>query len=128
MKKLFSLIFVFLVLTGCAFVGFSPYESNNVFVGEGGTKEMVEGMELWTQGEPPRKYKLLGVIEDERADGPTARASYHHDIVKKARNVGGDALIQLSEKSKIEGYVINFESSSDFRKNRSLFAVIKYVD
>jgi hypothetical protein len=128
MKKIFLLTLAFLVLTGCALVNFTPYESDTVFVGKGGTKEIVEGMELWTQGEPPRKYKLLGVIEDERTDGPSARDSFHKDIVKWARNSGGDAIIQLSEESKIEGYDINFESSSEFRTNRSLFAVIKYVE
>ena len=128
MKKLFFLIFVLLVLTGCASTKYSAYEGDNVFVGEGGTKEMVEGIELWKQGEPPRKYKLLGVIEDERTDGPIARAAFHKDIAKKARDSGGDAIILLSEKSQIEGYNIDFDSSSEYRTNKSLFAVIKYVE
>jgi hypothetical protein len=37
--------------------------------GHGGTRKVVDGMDVWTHGDPPRPFKLLGIIEDERPGG-----------------------------------------------------------
>ena len=65
--------------------------------GVGGTKVIVEGMEFWDNGEPPRKYMVLGIIEDERPGGPISMANLKGDVVQKAKEVAGDAVIQLNK-------------------------------
>ena len=32
-----------------------------------GTRKVVDGVDIWTAGEPPRKYQVLGIINDERS-------------------------------------------------------------
>lgn len=63
----FLLAGLFLVIVGCATTEFKPFEAKvNAFEGSGGTKTIVAEMEVWDNGEPPRKFSVLGIIEDER--------------------------------------------------------------
>ena len=51
-----------LVVTGCA-TEYKVYEGrNNVIEGKGGTKIVVDGMEIWDNGDPPRTYQVLNAI------------------------------------------------------------------
>jgi hypothetical protein len=134
-----------LAVTGCATTEFKPFEAKvNSYEGKGGTKTIVEGMELWDNGDPPRTYKVLGIIEDRRGSGLIPMASLQSDIVQKAKEVGGDAVIQLSSQSQITG-MYTTGSASAYRygnsstaygsstsvpigKTMSKFAVIKYLE
>jgi hypothetical protein len=137
-------IFIFALLAGCATTEFKTFEGNNVVVeGNGGTKVVVDGMEIWDNGDPPRKFKLLGIIDDDRPGGIVPMAQLKSDIVKRARQAGGDAVIQLRSQSQIEGYFVTGNASASssgnnvsahgsamaapLRRNVAQFAVIKYV-
>src|SRR5712692_1940434 len=88
MRTLFAFLAVlmFSVVVGCATTEYKPYEAkNNVFEGKGGTKVIVDGMELWDNGDPPRKFKVLGIIDDQRPGGVIPMSQLRSDIVKKAR-------------------------------------------
>ncbi len=147
MKKM-QAVFVGLAistLVACAatteFKAFSAEES--IFVGQGGTKVIVDGMEIWDNGDPPRKFKVLGYIDDERRGG-LPMLQFRGDMVKKARGVGGDAIVQLTSRSQITGYyttdtfttdasgnpVTGLDSSMTMpvRRNVAKFAVIKFLD
>ncbi|MDP3483578.1 MAG: hypothetical protein Q8S05_09760, partial [Sulfuricella sp.] len=116
----------------------------NLFEGKGGTKIVVDGMELWDNGEPPRKFKVLGIIDDERPRGLIPMTQLRSDMVGKARAAGGDAIIQLGSQSQIAGYYTNGSASAygygnsataygssttiPVRRNVAKFAVIKYVE
>jgi hypothetical protein len=105
---------------------------------------MVDGMERWDNGEPPRKFTILGIIDDARPAGPIPMARLRGNMVKRARDAGGDALIQLNSQSHIAGtYTIGSGTGYAFgsmamaqgssvavpvRRNVAKFAVIKYVD
>lgn len=132
-------------VAGCAHTEYQSFESKtNIFEGNGGTKAVVDGMELWDNGEPPRKFKVLGIIEDERPGGLIPMAQLRSDMVKKAREAGGDALIQLGSQSQIAGYYSNGSASAygygnsvnaygssttmAVRRNMAKFAVIKYIE
>lgn len=147
MKKLVTLFVAFVVLfmAGCATTEYKSFEGNaKVFEGMGGTKVVVEGMELWDNGDPPRKFKVLGIIDDERPGGLIPMAQLRSDVVKKAREAGGDAIVQLGSQSKITGYYTSGSASAyaygnsataygssntmPVHRNMSKFAVIKYVD
>ncbi|NCA89992.1 MAG: hypothetical protein EOM92_14065 [Gammaproteobacteria bacterium] len=132
-----------LVVTGCA-TEYKVYEGrNNVIEGKGGTKIVVDGMEIWDNGDPPRTYQVLGVIEDSRSGGLIAQAMHNGDMVSKARAYGGEALIKLSADSEITGYITSSSGSANVygnnisgygttltmpaRRNYTKYAVIKYV-
>jgi hypothetical protein len=132
-------------MTGCATTEFKPFEARvNSYEGKGGTKTIVEGMELWDNGDPPRTYKVLGIIEDRRSSGMLSMASLKSDIVEKAKEVGGDAVIQLSSQSHITGMYSTGSASAygygggataygssttvPVGKTMSKFVVIKYLE
>lgn len=137
-------VLVSLVLAGCQTTEFKQYEGASVQQGSGGTKTVVDGVDIWDNGTPPRRYKVLGIVEDERSGGSLFMASQRSDIAKKARAAGGDAAILISNDSQIQGYVGNMSantygyrgSSSTYgsmnataaTRNFSKFAVIKYLD
>ena len=110
--------------------------------GQGGTKKVVDGMDVWTNGDPPRRFRILGIIDDERPGGLIPMAGLKHDIVKKAREHGGDAVILLSSSSQLAGYytaataqfygnsATSFGSATTvpLTKRTSKFVVIKYLE
>jgi len=101
-------------------------------------------MEVWDNGDPPRRFKVLGIIDDQRPGGIIPMAQLRSDMVKKAREAGGDAIIQLGSQSHIAGYytsgtasAYSYESSTSaygtsttmpVHRNVAKFAIIKYVD
>jgi hypothetical protein len=102
--KAIGLCTALVILTACATTEYKVWEAKaNVVEGNGGTKVMVDGMELWDNGEPPRKFTILGIIDDARPAGPIPMARLRGNMVKRARDAGGDALIQLNSQSHIAG-------------------------
>ncbi|HEU5295770.1 MAG TPA: hypothetical protein VFU71_13395 [Burkholderiaceae bacterium] len=101
-------------------------------------------MEIWDFGDPPRRYKVLGFIDDERPGSAGQMSRLLGDVVRKAREVGGQALIQVRNQSQITGWqsadstaATAFGSSAattgtttamPIRSNRAQFIVIRYVD
>jgi hypothetical protein len=133
------------LLAGCATTEYKAFEGKgNVIEGKGGTKVVVDGMEIWDNGEPPRKFKVLGIIDDERPGGLIPMSQLRSDMVKKAREAGGDAVVQMNSQSQIAGYYTSgsatayaygnsataYGSSTTMpvRRNVAKFAVIKYVE
>lgn len=147
MKKAITVVIVIAasLLAGCATTEYKAYEGKgNVIDGKGGTKVVVDGMEIWDSGEPPRKFKILGIIDDQRPGGLIPMAQLRGDMVKKAREVGGDAIIQLNSDSQIAGYYTSGSASAytynnsaaaygssttmPVRRNFARFAVIEYAE
>lgn len=94
-----------LLLAGCS-TTFRPYEGKtNSYEGVGGTRTTVDGIDIWETGTPPRKYKIIGVIDDKRGGGLIPMLMKDGDIAKKAKEAGGDALIRLSSQSEVTGYI-----------------------
>ena len=147
MKKSTALgmLFALLLLAGCATTEYKAFEGKgNVIDGQGGTKVVVDSMEIWDNGEPPRKFKVLGIIDDERPGGLIPMSQLRSDMVKKAREAGGDAIIQLNSQSQIAGYYTSGSASATaygnrataygssttmpVRRNMAKYAVIKYLE
>jgi hypothetical protein len=135
---------ILLFLSGCASTDYKTFEGRNqVFEGDGGTRVTIEGIDFWENGEPPRKFVLMGIIDDERPGGIIPMARLKKDIAKKAKAQGADAVILLGSGSKIRGYVTNASATTTFSgnsayssgtgvsapilRNSASFAVIKYV-
>ena len=106
MKTFLAFLLVIAIsISGCATTEYKSFEAkDNMFDGKGGTKIVVDGMEMWDNGDPPRKFKVLGIIDDQRPGGLIPMSQLRSDMVKKAREAGGDAVVQLSNQSQIAGY------------------------
>lgn len=142
---LLAVLFGALALTGCATTTYKPFETRGdaIFDGKGGVRAAYDGMEIWDFGDPPRRYKVLGFIDDQRSGGAASMSRLLGDVVKKARDVGGQALIQVRNQSQITGYqaidstaataygssaTTGTTTSMPVRRNTAQFIVIQYVD
>lgn len=140
-----AVVLIGLLLAACAHTEYKEFDGGSAFLeGKGGTKVVVDGMEFWDNGDPPRRYKVIGIIEDERPGGLVPMASLRSDMVSKAKAAGGDAVVQLSSDSQISGFINNGMTmgqyqrgamtsmstgfSAPMRKNVGKFAVVKYLD
>ena len=134
-----------LLCVGCATTEFQAWEGrNSVVQGRGGTKTVVDGMDFWTFGDPPRRFQVLGIIQDERGGGRIPMARLRHDIVQKARESGGNAVILVSSQSQLAGYYTTSDASAysyggygtaygsattiPITRRSSTFVVIRYLD
>jgi hypothetical protein len=142
----FALLFVVTVLVAsCTSTDFQSWEGrNSVVEGRGGTRKVVDGMDVWTYGDPPRRFKVLGIIQDERPGGLVSMAKLKHDIVQKARENGGNAVILVSSASQLAGYYTTANVSTynyggyghgfgsattvPVRRRSSTYIVIRYLD
>src|SRR6266478_4500724 len=105
MHRIVLLFALRLVIAGCRSTDFQAWEGRNPIIeGHGGTRKVVDGVDVWTNGDPPRRFRILGIIDDERPGGIIPMAELKHDVAKKAREHGGDALIVISSSSQLAGY------------------------
>ena len=94
------------VVASCAHVHqqFAAYEGPNAErSGLGGTKITSDGIDFWTTGTPPRRFRVLGILTDTRRNQQFAAASFDSDVAAKVRAVGGDAVVYLSEDKEYVG-------------------------
>ncbi|HEU0048722.1 MAG TPA: hypothetical protein VFQ43_14090, partial [Nitrososphaera sp.] len=64
---------------GCTSTDFQSWEGrSSVVEGHGGTRKIVDGMDVWTHGDPPRRFQELGIIEDDRPGGLIPMARLKH--------------------------------------------------
>lgn len=135
MKKIqyIILVIVALLASGCASTNYKAWEGKNtVFEGQGGTRNTINGIDFWENGDPPRKFQFMGIIEDDRPGGIIPMARLKGDVAREAKAQGADAVIIFSSGSQITGYITSFgtstASSVPLRRNNARFAVIKYLD
>lgn len=93
------------LLIGCASTDYQALESREPLVGQGqaGTRKVVDGVDIWTFGAPPRKYRVLGVVNDTRGAGVLPMAGYYSGIAAKVKQYGGDAAIEVSSQRQYIG-------------------------
>jgi hypothetical protein len=77
-----------------------------------GIRKVVDGVDIWTTGEPPRKYQVLGIINDERLQAPFEMARYYHDIAAKVKKAAGNGAIEAYSNSQITAIVSNSSTTS----------------
>ena len=104
---------------------------NSVVEGRGGAKTVVDGMDVWTYGDPPRRFIVLGIIQDSRPEA-LIPMQQKHDITAKARQTGGDALIKVSSQSQLVGWdtsgsVNAYITTAPVTRHTATLVVIKYL-
>jgi hypothetical protein len=87
---------------------FTAYEGKKAIAeGDGGAKKTVEGIDFWSDGSPPRKFKLLGYITDTRNKsglvGMISMSNLEGSIADVAKKNGGDAVLLLSSEAETLG-------------------------
>jgi hypothetical protein len=127
--------------SSCATTTFKSYEGGGVTQGTGGTRDVIEGIDFWENGTPPRKFRIIGIIDDERPKGIILDQAFKKDVARKARAAGADGVIMLESSSQITGYIGNaqaftnpglgtasvFGTSTPVRQASAKFSAIKYL-
>src|ERR1700690_3346359 len=67
LKSLLSVL-PFLIIASCSSTQFTEYRSDEIIQGQGGAVRTVNGIEIWSDGTPNRKFKIVGVIDDVQND------------------------------------------------------------
>jgi len=101
-----------LVLASCAVYShstFSRWSGPAIFRGTGGTVRSVNGIDIWANGAPDRRFRLLGFLEqanlnDDSALAILANVTSDQSLVADAKKAGGDAIILVSANTQFLGY------------------------
>jgi hypothetical protein len=102
-----SALSVAVSVSGCASTEYTPNEGRRTTVqGKGGERIVVDGMEIWDADGPPRRYEVIGTIDDQRSGGALPLVNWQSSIVRKAREAGGSALVQVRRDSQPAGYYV----------------------
>jgi hypothetical protein len=117
---------------------FHLYETRAPMIkeGQGGERTIVDGIDIWAHGDPPRRYQILGALTDERCNCDALFRKHisvlNNDIAKAAKMAGGDAAILDSEANAItdvysrsfdDGQVQTFADQT----HKSRYLVVKYL-
>jgi hypothetical protein len=116
---------------------FEAYSGPNEFTGQGGTKRTVDGIDIWDSGLPPRRCQLLGFIfqrnvADQSALSVIANIDTEHELVKEAKNLGGDAIVIGPWNTRTVGFNGNVDAYGNFGATETTvsnnrIAVLKYI-
>ena len=106
-----------------AFAGseYSAYQGPDAIrTGTGGSSITKNGIDYWTHGTPPRRYKIVGYLTDRRrVNGLMRKVAGSPSIAKAAKEHGGDAVI-IEDQQRVAA---NLLVSDDV----STLQVIKYM-
>lgn len=132
MRHVIAVALVVALAGGPAIAGndFAAYEGKDaVREGDGGTKVITDGVEFWTTGTPPHRFRVLGVLTDRRGAGLLSGSATGHSVAKHIRSLGGDAAIILGRDTQIKsGMLLNNGMVALARRNTTQLLVIKYED
>lgn len=130
MKKIILVIgALFIVLmTGCATVDYQAYEGAKPMEGTGGTKVVVDGVDFWANGSPPKKFIIIGVVTSEIGSGfgdeSMIRSAVSDEVIKQ----GGNAAIQMTNNTSFNGmFSPNRQIYMATGVKRMQFSIIKYL-
>lgn len=128
------------VLGGCAQTNYQVYEGRTaqIIEGQGGTKEVIDGYEIWDNGDPPRRYQVLGVATVEDFDNVFGNQRLRSAIVDEIKKAGGDAAIVQDGWSQGQGMAVGTAFNSrggaavvtgqSFGRKNIRYRIIRYLD
>ena len=104
---LLPLLVASLGLGACATANFYPHEGpdESQSAPRGGSHFVAEGIDVWFIGEPDRPYRILGYIESPAgALVDDQHRSVDSTVLKKAREIGATALIEVVTQSQADPF------------------------
>ncbi|QSR84475.1 hypothetical protein [Methylacidimicrobium sp. B4] len=82
-----------LLLGACTQTRYYPFVGANEQQGKGiAARRIVNGIDVWSDGTPPRKYEVIGVVYDSRSG--FFRDSILKDVTRKAKQMGGQGILE----------------------------------
>jgi hypothetical protein len=105
LKTLSILAALSLLLAGCSSTQYYSYQGSRPLIGQGGASMRMNGVDLWLTGSPPRKFYILGYIQDARPGGPGPMSMRNYRLTQKAQEAGGDGVLVLSDTSQYMGTI-----------------------
>jgi hypothetical protein len=98
MNRIYGIVFTGMLLAGCGsdapefrqYVGGAAEKQ-----GSGGTLERVEGIDFWQDGTPPRRYRILGQVDEEWRTPEMDRVDMRR-LAPVVKNAGGDAAVLVT--------------------------------
>jgi hypothetical protein len=84
----------------------------------------VDGIDFWENGEPDRKFQILGVVDDKRGEGIISRSGKDSALAKIAKEHGGDAVVLASSSREFRG--IDDQGNANYRRLTKV-VVVKYL-
>lgn len=148
LSKSISAVFLVLFASSALALDFVGYEGkDSIKEGQGGSKKTVAGIDFWSDGLPPFKFKLLGYVTDRRHKsglfGMISMSSLETDVAEEAKKVGGDGVIIVGSEAETTGSVgfaqgnmmqrsyggqfSGFGSTAQVQKQNSKYAVVQYM-
>lgn len=91
-SSLLLLPLLLLFQTSCAKTTFIPVENGQRTVGKGAILRKVDGIDIWSDGQPPRPYRIIGVIHDRR--NGLRKGDLLKDVAHAAKKMKGDAILE----------------------------------
>lgn len=89
------------LLSACLSTPITRYEGeNSTRHGQGGSRESIDGIDFWTNGDPPRRYQIIGYTTVESSEGRIGNRILLSRVAAKVQHAGGDAAIRMGERSK----------------------------
>ena len=76
-----------LLMSGCM-TDYYAYQGGGPMIGQGGASKRIDGVDIWLFGAPPRKYQIIGYIEDSRPGGPPSMAQRNPKLVRYGKTAG----------------------------------------
>ena len=114
-----------------------------IIEGNGGTMEIVDGIELWSSGDPPHRFEVLGYIEDNRRVSGLINQmrlkGLPGKLAKIAKENGGNAVVLIDSSKETIGYYSQGNATASgntawgsatavpIEKRSSRYAVVKYL-
>jgi tetratricopeptide (TPR) repeat protein len=107
---------------------FQKWDGPNEFTGDGGSYITKDGIDIYTLGEPNKKFSIIGTINHNMIADGTVIALFgdswaYSNLAKEAKKQGGDAVILLNSKSKI----VSFTGQGSISSSKTQAVVIKYM-
>jgi hypothetical protein len=103
MKRWLLTLALLPVLCASCSTNYYNYSGSGIYHGRGGASKNVDGVDIWIDGSPPRKFKIIGYITDSRPGGPIPMAMRDSDLAAAAKRNGGDGILLKAEQSDFIG-------------------------
>lgn len=97
------------------------YGKDSVQEGNGGAMKSVEGVDIWSEGAPPRRFELIGFLADRRHKtglvGMMRMKGLEKEIAKAAKANGGDAVILMASDTEVIGHISSGQATANTTTN-----------
>jgi hypothetical protein len=130
--KLVLILLPVLLVVSCSSTKYTEYQGGKIIEGQGGAMKAVNGIDIWTDGSPNRKFKVIGVLDDEYGDGhglvgavlSATRSSIDSKLATAAKTHGGDAVVIVRQDQILSGFDV--KGSGTVKDNGNGYGTVHY--